>query len=111
MTDRFRASVLSGSAHPVIELVGQIDADAGTSLLEAWELAAPGADRVVLDFGATEYINSTGLAIIVQVLARARAAGSEVVAVGLSDHYRDIFEITRLSDFVTIHQDRTAALA
>ena len=110
MTDRFRATVQSGHP-PVIELGGQIDADAASTLLEAWEHAAPGATRVVLDFTDTDYINSTGLAVIVQLLARARASHCEVHAVGLSDHYREIFEITRLSDFVTLHADRTAALA
>ncbi len=111
MTDRFRASVQTDGDTPVIELGGQIDAEAAKTLLDAWEQAAPGAARVVLDFSATDYINSTGLAIIVQVLARARAAHCEVHAVGLTDHYREIFEITRLSDFVTLHADRAAALA
>ena len=83
MTDRFRASVQTEGDTPVIELRGQIDAEAATTLLDAWEQAAPGAARVVLDFTATYYINSTGLAIIVQVLARARAAHCEVHAVGL----------------------------
>ena len=112
MTDRFRAGVQTDDGGtPVIELVGQIDADAASTLLDAWDQAAPGAARVVLDFTATDYINSTGLAIIVQVLARARAEHCEVHAVGLSDHYREIFEITRLSDFVTLHADRATALA
>ena len=78
-------------------------------LLEAWAQAASGVDRVVLDFGGTEYINSTGLAVIVQLLARARADRCDVHAFGLSDHYREIFEITRLADFVTLHPDRAAA--
>jgi anti-anti-sigma factor len=111
VTDRFSANVRPDGDAPVIELQGQIDADAESELLEAWDRAATGATRVVLDFGRTEYINSTGLAVIVQVLARARAQGCEVHAFGLSEHYREIFEITRLADFVTLHGDRAAALA
>ncbi len=111
MADRFTASIRSDDGVPVVELVGQIDADAETALLEAWDGAARDADRVVLDFGRTDYINSTGLAIIVQVLARARAERREVHAFGLTDHYREIFQITRLADFVTLHPDRAAALA
>jgi len=111
MPDRFAASVRADGGAPVVELIGQIDADAETALLAAWDQAAAGADRVVLDFGRTDYINSTGLAIIVQVLARARAEHREVHAFGLSDHYREIFQITRLADFVTLHTDRAAALA
>jgi anti-anti-sigma factor len=111
VADRFTASIRSDDGVPVVELVGQIDADAETALLEAWDAAARDADRVVLDFGRTDYINSTGLAIIVQVLARARAERREVHAFGLTDHYREIFQITRLADFVTLHPDRAAALA
>jgi anti-anti-sigma factor len=49
-----------------------------------------------------DYINSTGIALIVGLLGKARAAEVPVAASGLSDHYREIFEITRLSDFITI---------
>ena len=54
---------------------------------------------------ASSYINSTGIALIVGLLGRARADGVAVRACGLSDHYREIFEITRLSDFMTIYAD------
>jgi anti-anti-sigma factor len=111
MTDRFRATVHPESSPPVIELIGQIDAEAATALLDAWQRVAPAADRVILDFSGTDYINSTGLAVIVQVLALARASGTALVAIGLTDHYREIFQITRLSDFLTIEPDMAAALA
>ena len=112
MSERFSASVRTDpGGTPVIDLEGEIDADAEATLTDAWGAAARGAARIVLDFGRTDYINSTGLAIIVALLARARADRCEVHAVGLSDHYREIFEITRLSDFVTVHADPAAAFA
>ena len=49
-----------------------------------------------------DYINSTGIALIVRLLAEARRDHREVIADGLSDHYREIFRITRLSDYLTI---------
>ena len=111
MPDTFHARIARAVDLPVIELEGRIDGGAAAALLDAWAQAADGSPRVVLDFAGTEYINSTGLAVIVELLAKARAQGCDVHAVGLSDHYRDIFEITRLSDFVTLHADRAAALA
>ena len=66
---------------------------------------------MVLNFADAGYINSTGIALIVGLLARARADGIEVRACGLSDHYREIFEITRLADFMRIKTDETSALA
>ena len=88
---------------PVIEVAGEVNASAEQRLQEAYDAAtANGARTVLLDFGPAEYINSTGIALIVGLLAQARAGGVEVQATGLSDHYREIFEITRLADFMTI---------
>jgi anti-anti-sigma factor len=64
-----------------------------------------------MDFRGVDYINSTGIAVIVGVLAMARAEGREVGAFGLTDHYREVFTITRLSDFMTIYDNETAAAA
>ena len=71
------------------------------------EATRAGATRVVLDFVHVDYINSTGIALIVRLLAEARRDHREVVAVGLSDHYREIFRITRLSDFIALDDDAT----
>jgi anti-sigma B factor antagonist len=87
-----------------IELRGDIDGSAREALGVAYGETA-GADEVLLDFGAVDYINSTGIALIVGILARARADSRTVSASGLSPHYREIFEITRLCDFMTILAD------
>jgi anti-anti-sigma factor len=84
-------------------LSGSIDRDAANTLDQAYRAAADtGATRVELDFSAVQYINSTGIALIVGLLGRARADSRSMLAVGLTQHYRHIFEITRLSDFITI---------
>lgn len=97
----------------VIELRGEVDGSAATTLSDAYDAAVVAGEtaRVVLDFSRVDYINSTGIALIVSVLARARAQGLEVVASGLSDHYRQIFAITRLSDFIQLYDDVSAAAA
>jgi anti-sigma B factor antagonist len=88
-------------AHARIELRGDIDGSAREALGAAYEETA-GARELLLDFSAVDYINSTGIALIVGLLARARADARKISARGLSPHYREIFEITRLSDFMTI---------
>jgi anti-anti-sigma factor len=100
-----------GNGRLIFELHGDINATAGTKLESVHSaLDAEGIRSVVLDFEDVDYINSTGIALIVGLLARARAANLRVVAYGLSDHYREIFQITRLADFVGIFSDRAAAL-
>lgn len=86
-----------------VALTGRIDREAATTLDQAYRAAAEtGATKVELEFGAVDYINSTGIALIVGLLGRARADSREVLAAGLTQHYQHIFEITRLSDFITI---------
>jgi anti-anti-sigma factor len=95
----------------VIDLVGDVNAQAEQSLDAAWQEATKGApEAVVVNFERAGYINSTGIALIVGLLARARAHQVPIRAYGLSPHYREIFEITRLADFLAINPDEDSAV-
>jgi anti-anti-sigma factor len=97
----FSADVLQDAGEAVLLLAGDISGGAEPKLLAAF--ADTGASPVVvLDFADVSYINSTGIALIVGLLAEARKTGREVQARGLAEHYREIFRITRLADFMTI---------
>lgn len=111
MTDRFTAAARQRDATGIIDLGGELDGDAAETLTEAYASASADAERIVLNFGPMTFMNSSGIALVVELLARARREGRSVHAIGLSDHYRQIFEITRLSDFVTIHPDEESAVA
>ena len=95
----------------VIDVRGDVDARAEESLDRAWTEAL-GAEptAVALNFTDTGYINSTGIALIVGVLASARAHRIPIRAFGLSPHYLEIFEITRLADFLAISPDEDTAV-
>jgi anti-anti-sigma factor len=103
-------SVNEDGAVATIDLSGEINSAAEAQLDGAYERAGgAGARTIVLDFTATEYINSSGIALIVGLLGQARGHGLEVQARGLSEHYREIFEITRLADFMTILDNENSA--
>lgn len=97
----------------ILVMRGEINAAAALPLQSAYaETTGPDmAPRVVLDFTAVDYMNSTGIALIVGILAQARTEHRVVAASGLSDHYRQIFEITRLSDFIQVYADVDDAIA
>ena len=106
------ATVSGDGERARIALRGRIDREGDAALAEASSRAtALGAPVVELDFSAVDYINSTGIALIVRLLAEARRDRREVRARGLSEHYREIFRITRLSDFVTLEDDEAVAAA
>jgi len=102
-TATFSAETRFDGTMAFIDMNGEINGLADESLSAAYEKAEQ--DRpssVVLNFHEVDYINSTGIALIVGILARARAAHISMAASGLSEHYREIFTITRLSDFMDI---------
>jgi anti-sigma B factor antagonist len=106
------AEVRAVGTAAVIELSGEVDGSAADTLTSAYqEAVTQDATTVVLDFAAVDYINSTGIALIVSVLARARAERRKVVASSLSPHYREIFDITRLSDFIELFPDLDQAVS
>ena len=109
--DGFEVEVRRREDGAVLELRGTVTRAAKAKMESAYEEAAVHRGRILLDFGEVEYINSTGIAVIVGLLAMARAEETEVGAYGLSDHYRKVFQITRLSDFMTMYDDETAATA
>jgi anti-sigma B factor antagonist len=96
----------------IVDLPPRIDASAEQALNDAYVEATSGSPkRVVLNFSGVDYLSSTGIALIVGILARSRKDGRAISASGLSDHYREIFEITRLSDFMKIFPDESAAVS
>ncbi len=106
----FDVSVDRRSSVAILRLAGEVDRHSQEKLDAAY--ADSGEEGgVVLDFSDVGYINSTGIAVIVGLLARARAAGRPVRAYGLSDHYRQIFRITRIADFMAIFDNETEAVS
>jgi anti-anti-sigma factor len=96
----------------VIDLVGDVNGAAESALDVAWtEATRTPPDAVVLNFEGTGYINSTGIALIVGLMAKARAHAIPIRAFGLTPHYREIFEITRLADFLAINPDEDSAVS
>jgi anti-anti-sigma factor len=111
MTERFAAAARRHDGAGVIDITGELDGGAAEALQAAYAEVAPGSERVILNFGGLTYMNSTGIALVVELLARARSEKLPVHAFGLSEHYRQIFEITRLADFLSIHADESSAVA
>ena len=111
MEDGFEANVLRTDDGAVVVMSGIVNRAAKEALESAYEEATSTSGRVLLDFRGVDYINSTGIAVIVGVLAMARAESREVGAFGLTEHYREVFNITRLADFMTIYDDESAAVA
>ncbi len=107
----FSAQVRTQPGLAAIDLAGDINGFAEEALNRAYsETEQFNPATIVLNFSHVGYINSTGIALIVGVLARTRKAHRSLSVCGLSDHYLEIFQITRLADFMTIYPDETSAM-
>ena len=96
----------------ILRIEGDITSASEGDVMAAYGLAAAnGASVVILDFTKLEYMNSGGIGLLVTLLVRAKRGGGRLVATGLSDHYRQIFELTRLDEAIEIKDDEAGAVA
>ena len=99
-------------AASVVAIFGDVTSASEAALMGAFARAVDGGARtIVLDFAGLEYMNSGGIGLLVTMLVRAKRQGQRLLAVGLSDHYREIFSLIRLDEAIGIHDDANAALA
>lgn len=108
----FEAAVRLESGVDIVDLVGEINGFAEEAINAAYaEAESHNPLSIMLNFTDVSYINSTGIALIVGLLAQARKHHISLITYGLSEHYVEIFKITRLADFMTIVPDEESALA
>lgn len=96
----------------VIDIKGEVTASAENPLMDAYtEATSKGARTIVLNFSDLEYMNSSGIGLLVTLLIRVKRQGQRLLACGLSEHYKQIFELTRLNEAIMICEDEKEALS
>src|ERR1700760_2186009 len=101
-----------GDEVAVVDIKGEVTAACEPVLMSAYEAASDGRpSRLGLTFAGLEYMNSGGIGMLVTLLVRANRQRQQLAAYGLSDHYREIFELTRLDEAITIYDNEESALS
>lgn len=96
----------------IVDILGEINAFAENALMDAYTQAnSAGARNILLNFKGLEYMNSSGIGLLVTLLIRVNRQKQRLLAFGLSEHYQQIFELTRLNEAIGIYPDEAAALA
>jgi anti-sigma B factor antagonist len=102
----------AGHRASVVDIRGEVTAACEEPLMEAYSKAsALTTGSVVLNFSGLEYMNSGGIGMLVTLLVRANRQRRRLLAFGLNEHYRQIFEITRLDEAIGIYDSEAEALA
>jgi anti-sigma B factor antagonist len=96
----------------IIDIQGEVTAFAEQVLMQAYnEASTPTTRTIILNFAGLDYMNSSGIGLIVTLLIRVNRQKQRLLAFGLSDHYKHIFELTRLNDAIKVYENEAAALA
>lgn len=96
----------------IIDIRGEVTGRSDAALSDAYERAGgTGIRAIILNFTQLEYMNSSGIGLLVMLLVRANRKKQRLLAFGLNEHYRQIFDLTRLDEAIGIHDDEAAALA
>src|SRR5437773_1016849 len=93
-----------GDKASIVDIQGEVTAFAENALMEAYAQASTGNTRaIILNFSRLEYMNSSGIGLLVTLLIRANRQGQRLLACGLSEHYQHIFELTRLNEAIGLY--------
>lgn len=106
------ATAGSGDSATILVFSGDISSTSKEPMLEAYHALDGAVKKVLLDFKGVEYINSSGIAIIIQMLLEAHKAGQRTLGIfGLSPHFVKVFTMVGVSKYATISPDEASALA
>jgi anti-sigma B factor antagonist len=96
----------------IVDIEGDVTAACEDVLMEAYADATTDKTRgIVLNFNRLEYMNSGGIGLLVTLLIRANRQRQRLLAFGLNQQYRQIFQLTRLDEAIGIHESEMEALA
>ena len=95
----------------IMDIRGDITAFSDTFLNEAYDKAKDlGTRKIILKSHKDAYINSGGIALLIQLLARIKRNNQQVVIAGISDHFKKIFDMVGITKFAPIRDTEEAAL-
>ena len=96
----------------VVDIRAEVNASSDNAFTDAYTQASSDKVRaIILNFSGLEYMNSSGIGLLVTLLIRANRNGQSLFAVGLNEHYRHIFELTRLNEAIRVFETEEEALA
>jgi len=96
----------------VMRFDGDITSTSKGAVLEAYQaISKTNVKKILLDFSKVEYLNSSGIALVIQMLMEANREGQKVQIFGLSPHFQKVFTMVGLTKYTTLHADEVAAKA
>jgi anti-sigma B factor antagonist len=105
------ASAASGEKVAILSFTGDIASTSKDAIMDAYHELPPAVTRVLLDFTGTDYVNSSGIAIIIQLLLDANKKECKVGITGLKPHFVKVFTMVGVAKYAAISPNEATALA
>ena len=93
----------------VFQVTGEINISTSPELKKIFEKNT--AKKIVVDFEKVTYVDSSGLATLVEMLKKTKTQGGQLGLAALSDKVRSLFEITKLDKLFPISLNQQEAIA
>jgi len=95
----------------LFDIRGDVTAASEPSFARAYgEADDEGAQKILLQFEESAYINSGGISVLIQLLAQSNRKGQAIGITGISSHFRKIFTMVGITKFARIYDTREEAL-
>ena len=106
--------VTSPAGHPVtvLRFEGDIASTSKDAVLGTYQALPKASTKLILlDFTKVDYINSSGIALVIQLLMEAANSGQKIVAFGLSAHFTKVFTMVGITKYAGLFPGQTEAMA
>ena len=101
----------SGTPINVLRFTGDITSTSQAAITGTYDGLPASAKRILLDFSKVEYLNSSGIALIIQMMLAASKKEQQIVTFGLSPHFQKVFTMVGITKYTSLHPDETSACA
>ncbi len=102
----------AGDPVTVLRFAGDITSGSESAILGTYENLTPETShRILLDFSKVEYLNSSGIALIIQLMYAASKKGQSIQTFGLTPHFQKVFTMVGITKYTSMHPDEASACA
>jgi anti-anti-sigma factor len=98
-----------GAPVTVLRFAGDITSTSQTAVLGTYQGLTESAKRILLDFSKVEYLNSSGIALVIQLMIAASKHGQTVQTFGLTPHFQKVFTMVGITKYTSLHPDEKSA--
>jgi anti-anti-sigma factor len=99
----------SGAPITVLRFTGDITSASKTAVLGTYQSIPAATKRILLDFSTVDYLNSSGIALVIQMMIAASKASQTVMTFGLKPHFQKVFTMVGITKYTSLHPDEKSA--